>query len=125
MIEQGTYEILRDRLLGSGKTLAAKADALNKRRIEVFGEKGMLRAENQTPTTLERFGAEATCGDNPWPNFQARYAAAYAAELSSFISSVQRRKPAEVPPEDSRRVLLLCEAARKSSQTGAAVKIKN
>ena len=37
MIEQGTYEILRDRLLGSGKTLAAKADALNKRRIEVFG----------------------------------------------------------------------------------------
>jgi myo-inositol 2-dehydrogenase/D-chiro-inositol 1-dehydrogenase len=94
-------------------------------RIEVFGEKGMLRAENQTPTTLERFGAEATCGDNPWPNFQARYAAAYAAELSSFISSVERRKPAEVPPEDSRRVLLLCEAARKSSQTGAAVKIKN
>src|ERR1700741_4913641 len=37
MIEQGTYEILRDRLLASGKGLAAKAAALNKRRIEVFG----------------------------------------------------------------------------------------
>ncbi|HEU4888477.1 MAG TPA: DNA repair ATPase, partial [Thermoanaerobaculia bacterium] len=37
MIEQGTYEILRDRLLASGKTLAAKAETLNKRRIEVFG----------------------------------------------------------------------------------------
>jgi MoxR-like ATPase len=37
MIEQGTYEILRDRLLASGKALAAKADTLNKRRIDVFG----------------------------------------------------------------------------------------
>jgi MoxR-like ATPase len=37
MIEQGTYEILRDRLLASGKALAAKAASLNKRRIDVFG----------------------------------------------------------------------------------------
>ena len=94
-------------------------------RIEVFGEKGMLRAANLTPTTVERFGAEATCADNPWPNFQTRYAAAYAAELTSFISSVQRGKPAEIPPEDSRQVLLLCEAARKSSETGKPVRLKN
>jgi myo-inositol 2-dehydrogenase/D-chiro-inositol 1-dehydrogenase len=94
-------------------------------RIEVFGEKGMLRAGNLAPTTVERFGAEATCADNPWPNFQTRYAAAYAAELTSFIDSVQRGKPAAIPPEDSRQVLLLCEAARKSSETGAPVRIKN
>ena len=94
-------------------------------RIEVFGEKGMLRAANLTPTTVERFGAEGTCADNPWPNFQTRYAAAYAAELTSFISSVQRGKPAEIPPEDSRQVLLLCEAARKSSETGKPVRLKN
>ncbi|HET8773683.1 MAG TPA: DNA repair ATPase, partial [Thermoanaerobaculia bacterium] len=37
MIEQGTYEILRDRLGVSGKAISEKADALNKRRIEVFG----------------------------------------------------------------------------------------
>ena len=94
-------------------------------RIEVLGAKGMLRAENLAPTTVERFGAEATSADNPWPNFQTRYAAAYAAELSSFIRSVETRKPAEVPPEDSRKVLLLCEAALKSSQTGKPVRIKN
>ena len=93
-------------------------------RIEVHGSKGMLRAENLTPTSVEGFGARATCADNPWPNFQTRYAAAYDAELSSFISSVQRRKPAEIPPEDSRRVLLLCEAALKSSQSGKPVKVK-
>ena len=93
-------------------------------RIEVFGEKGMLRAENLAPTTAERFGAEATCRDNPWPNFQTRYAAAYAAELTSFITSVRRRKPAEIPPEDSRRVLLLCEAAARSARTGQPVRVK-
>ena len=94
-------------------------------RIEVFGSKGMLRAANLTPTSVESFGAQAASGDNPWPNFQTRYAAAYAAELSSFIQSVEKRKPAEIPPEDSRKVLLLCEAALKSSQTGKPVKIKN
>jgi myo-inositol 2-dehydrogenase/D-chiro-inositol 1-dehydrogenase len=93
-------------------------------RIEVFGSKGMLRAANLAPTSVERFGAQATCADNPWPSFQTRYAAAYAAELTSFISSVERGKPAEIPPEDSRQVLLLCEAARKSSETGKPVKIK-
>jgi myo-inositol 2-dehydrogenase / D-chiro-inositol 1-dehydrogenase len=94
-------------------------------RIEVFGSKGMLRAENLTPTSVERADAQATCGDNPWPNFQTRYSAAYAAELSSFIQSVEKRKPAEIPPEDSRKVLMLCEAALKSSQTGKPVQIKN
>ena len=93
-------------------------------RIEAFGEKGMLRAENLPPTTVERFGGESTTADNPWPNFQTRYTAAYAAELTSFIQSVERRKPAEIPPEDSRRVLLLCEAAAKSSQTGQPVRVK-
>ncbi len=92
-------------------------------RIEVFGSKGMLRAGNLTPTTVECSGSTSTSGDNPWPSFQTRYAAAYAAELSSFINSVERRKPSEVPPEDSRRVLLLCEAAKKSATTGQPVKV--
>ena len=94
-------------------------------RIEVFGSKGMLRAENLTPTSVESFGAQATSADNPWPNFQTRYTAAYAAEMASFIHSVEKKKPAEIPPEDSRKVLLLCEAALKSSQSGKTVKIKN
>jgi myo-inositol 2-dehydrogenase / D-chiro-inositol 1-dehydrogenase len=93
-------------------------------RIEVFGSKGMLRAGNLTPTTVERSGAESTCADNPWPNFQTRYAAAYAAELSSFIGSVERRKPAEVRPEDSRQVLLLAEAAQQSARSGKPVRVR-
>jgi myo-inositol 2-dehydrogenase/D-chiro-inositol 1-dehydrogenase len=93
-------------------------------RIEVFGEKGMLRAGNLPPTTVVRSSEESTSADNPWPNFQTRYTAAYAAELTSFIQSVERGRPAEIPPEDSRRVLMLCEAAAKSAQTGQPVKIR-
>ena len=92
-------------------------------RIEVLGAKGMLRAENLAPTTVERFGAEATLADNPWPNFQTRYAAAYAAELSSFIRSVERGERPEVGPEDSRQVLLLAEAALESSRSGKPVRL--
>jgi myo-inositol 2-dehydrogenase / D-chiro-inositol 1-dehydrogenase len=94
-------------------------------RIEVLGAKGMLRAANVAPTSVERFGAEATFADNPLPNFQTRYAAAYAAELSSFIRSVETRKPVEVGPEDSRQVLVLAEAALQSSRTRKPVKVKN
>jgi myo-inositol 2-dehydrogenase/D-chiro-inositol 1-dehydrogenase len=92
-------------------------------RIEVLGEKGMLRAENLTPTTVEQFGASSTAKDNPWPNFQTRYAEAYAAEVGSFIRSVERGEPAEVGPRDGREVLVLAEAAFKSSQSGKPVRI--
>jgi myo-inositol 2-dehydrogenase/D-chiro-inositol 1-dehydrogenase len=92
-------------------------------RIEVLGEKGMLRAENLTPTTVEQFGASSTARDNPWPNFQTRYAEAYAAEVGSFIRSVERGEPAEVGPRDGREVLVLAEAALKSSQSGKPVRI--
>jgi len=36
-IERGTYEIIRDRLLGHGSELEARATALNARRLELFG----------------------------------------------------------------------------------------
>jgi myo-inositol 2-dehydrogenase/D-chiro-inositol 1-dehydrogenase len=93
-------------------------------RIEVLGAKGMLRAENLPPTTVERFGADATSADNPWPSFQTRYAAAYAAELSSFIKSVERGTRPEVGPEDNRQVLVLAQAALQSIRSGNPVKIK-
>jgi myo-inositol 2-dehydrogenase/D-chiro-inositol 1-dehydrogenase len=93
-------------------------------RIEVLGAKGMLRAENLAPTTVERFGADGTVADRPHPNFQTRYAAAYAAELSSFIGSVERREPTEVGPRDGRQVLVLAAAALQSTRSGKPVRIE-
>jgi myo-inositol 2-dehydrogenase / D-chiro-inositol 1-dehydrogenase len=90
-------------------------------RIEVHGSKGLLRAENVGPSSVERFDAAGGRADSPWPNFQTRYAAAYAAELDSFIRSVEQGQPPEVGPRDGRAVLLLAEAAEQSRRTGKPV----
>ena len=92
-------------------------------RIEVFGSKGLLRAENLVPTTIERLGAEGTVADKPYPGFQTRYEAAYAAELSAFIRSVESGEKAEPGPRDGRQVLVLANAARESYLSGRPVKL--
>jgi myo-inositol 2-dehydrogenase/D-chiro-inositol 1-dehydrogenase len=83
----------------------------------------MLRAENVVPSSVERLDAAGGRTDSPWPGFQSRYAAAYAAELDSFIRSVERGEPPEVGPRDGRAVLLLAEAALQSSRTGKPVRL--
>src|SRR5439155_442461 len=50
-------------------------------RIEVFGSKGMLRAENRTPTTVERSDDQASARDKPLHLFLERHAHAYRADL--------------------------------------------
>jgi hypothetical protein len=65
-MEQGTYELLRDRLSSHGKQLAAKAGSLNKRRIELFGGSEMallgsdrIRTENNcVPRDIVEAGGE-------------------------------------------------------------------
>ena len=92
-------------------------------RIEVFGSKGMLRAENLNPTTVEHFGAAGVVSDKPYPGFQSRYDAAYAAELSAFIAAVERGAKVEPGPRDGRQVLVLANAAKESYLTGKPVRI--
>ena len=54
-IERGTYEIIRDRLLGHGKILAERADGLNKKRLEIFGSTELAVLGN------ERIRTENNC----------------------------------------------------------------
>jgi myo-inositol 2-dehydrogenase / D-chiro-inositol 1-dehydrogenase len=93
-------------------------------RIEVFGAKGMLRAANITPTSVERFGAGGTLRDAPLHFFLERYAAAYRAELTSFVDSLHKKKAMPVGPHDGRQALVLAEAALKSLKTNSSVKLK-
>jgi hypothetical protein len=79
---------------------------------------------SRSPTFQLRHVASDTQHINPWPNFQTRYAAAYAAEVSSFIRSVETHKTVEVGPEDSRQVLVLAQAALKCSQVGRPVRLR-
>jgi myo-inositol 2-dehydrogenase/D-chiro-inositol 1-dehydrogenase len=92
-------------------------------RIEVFGSQGMLRAENLKPTTVERFDANGVTADKPFPGFQSRFDAAYAAELSEFIAGVELGTKVSPGPRDGRQVIVLANAAMESYKTGKAVKI--
>jgi myo-inositol 2-dehydrogenase/D-chiro-inositol 1-dehydrogenase len=92
-------------------------------RIEVFGSKGLLRAENVGETTLEHFGPKGTVSDRPLDFFLERYAAAYRAELAAFLSALERKHAMPVGADDGRRALVLAEAALKSLKTGKAAQV--
>ena len=92
-------------------------------RVEVLGSKGMLRAGNRTPTTVERAGIDGVARDKPLHFFLERYAEAYAAEMAHFIAALGNGVPPSVGPKDGRQALVLAEAALKSMKTGAVVKI--
>jgi myo-inositol 2-dehydrogenase/D-chiro-inositol 1-dehydrogenase len=92
-------------------------------RIEVAGAKGMLRAQNIGETTVEHFGPKGTVSDRPLDFFLERYADAYRAEMTSFLSALKSKQQMPVGARDGRQALVLAEAALKSHKTGQAVKI--
>jgi myo-inositol 2-dehydrogenase / D-chiro-inositol 1-dehydrogenase len=89
-------------------------------RIEVFGAKGLLRAENLGETTVEQFTPRGTVSDRPLDFFLERYAEAYRIELSSFVSALKNNSAMPVSAADGRRALVLAEAAIKSLKSGKA-----
>ncbi|WP_282609831.1 inositol 2-dehydrogenase [Pelagibius sp. Alg239-R121] len=92
-------------------------------RIEVHGSKGMLRAENQLPTTLEIATESGVSHDKPLYFFLERYAAAYRAELEAFIDAVTAAEAPSPCGEDGRRALVLADAALQSLREGRTVKL--
>jgi myo-inositol 2-dehydrogenase/D-chiro-inositol 1-dehydrogenase len=92
-------------------------------RVEVHGAKGRLLAGNQTATTVELANETAVSSDKPLHFFLERYAAAYRAELATFVDALVHEKPMPVGAADGRQALVLAEAAAKSLRTGRPVKL--
>ncbi len=90
-------------------------------RIEVFGSKGLLRARNQTATTMELWNERGVTSDKALPFFPERYVEAYAAEINHFIDAVSHGTPLEVGGEAGRASLALADAAQKSRDSGQPV----
>ena len=118
-------------------TLVAKSGALcqisNSRRcaygydqrIEAFGEKGMLQAGNQRPTTVSFWGAGATEARDPVLNFFIeRYTPAYHAEIDHFVDCVEKGTAPLVGYRDGREALRLADAALESMRTGQTVRLE-
>jgi len=93
-------------------------------RAEAFGSRGMLQVDNRRATTLRRWSAERTDGQDPLLHFFIqRYAEAYVHELNDFIDVVEKGGKPAVDFEDGRRALIIADAAWESVRTGRAVTI--
>jgi myo-inositol 2-dehydrogenase/D-chiro-inositol 1-dehydrogenase len=62
-------------------------------RVEVFGSKGMVKAENVSKSTVERYSSENEIKKNPLPIFNERFHEAYIDEIKYFVDAVQNDKP--------------------------------
>jgi myo-inositol 2-dehydrogenase/D-chiro-inositol 1-dehydrogenase len=93
-------------------------------RLEAFGEKGMLQAGNQRPTTLSFWGAAATEARDPVLHFFIeRYTAAYLAEIDHFVDCLEQGKAPLVGYRDGREALRLADAALDSMRTGQTIRL--
>lgn len=92
-------------------------------RIEVHGQKGMLRAENQLESTVEL----ATDGGFTRPPaqhfFLERYEAAYLAEMRAFVEAVASGAAANPGIRDGLQAQILADAAALSLETGRPVQL--
>jgi myo-inositol 2-dehydrogenase/D-chiro-inositol 1-dehydrogenase len=93
------------------------------KRIEAFGEKGMLQAGNMLETTLAFAGERGIVADKPLAFFLERYAVAYRAELESFLDAVEGTAPPSPSGEDGLHALILADAATESAKTGKPVRV--
>ena len=94
-------------------------------RVEVFGSKGMLRAENQTENTITQYNETGIVADKIPLFFLERYAQAYKREIDSFIASLGDVNLADNIPGtiDGLNALLLAQAARSSVELKDIIRV--
>lgn len=89
-------------------------------RIEVFGSKGMIQADNETPNNTTYYTKDGVFKEKPLFFFLERYNDAFITEEQAFIDSILTNKPTKVGAFDGLQPVLIGLAARKSCQKGGA-----
>jgi myo-inositol 2-dehydrogenase/D-chiro-inositol 1-dehydrogenase len=92
-------------------------------RIEVHGSGGLLRADNQFATTVQKATGDGFNSDPVLNFFLERYTPAYRAEMDTFVTGVLEGKPLNPTGEDGLRALVLADAAEESAKSGKSVKV--
>ncbi|KGD96903.1 inositol 2-dehydrogenase [Rhizobium sp. YS-1r] len=83
-------------------------------RIEVHGSLGSIAAENQRPVSIELATKDGFTRPPLHDFFMTRYTAAYAAEISAFIDSLETGSAPSPSVEDGLAALALADAALRS-----------
>jgi len=92
-------------------------------RVEVFGSKGCVIANNDTLNTVRMYTTENISTDKIPHFFLERYMESYAAELQSFFKCLQNDKEPSPSGDDGLQNVLVAMAAKKSFEEHRPVKI--
>jgi len=92
-------------------------------RAEVFGSKGMVQAENLTPTATKVSGSEGVTADKPLFFFLERYMDSYCLEMREFITCLQEGTEPKATGYDGRVSVQIAKAARLSYDKKRPVKV--
>ncbi|XP_072942263.1 uncharacterized oxidoreductase YrbE-like [Epargyreus clarus] len=94
-------------------------------RLEVFGNKGMIKIENERPchSTEVVLGHEGIKLNPIYYSFPSRYKVAYQRELEHFLDVVQYGVPMEVTSWQTLAVSKIATAAEESARTGKTVNL--
>lgn len=90
-------------------------------RIEAFGSKGMVKADNVLESTVSVWGADGAAADRLQNFFLDRYAAAYRLEMDHFADILSGRAAPAITYADGVGALELAEAAAQSVRSGQVV----
>ncbi|RCW21118.1 myo-inositol 2-dehydrogenase [Ciceribacter lividus] len=93
-------------------------------RIEVHGSLGAVSAENQRPVSIEVATKDGYTRPPLHDFFMTRYTAAYAAEISAFIDSLEKGTAPSPSAEDGLIALALADAALKSAKENKVVRVE-
>ena len=92
-------------------------------RIEVFGSKGMVQADNNYEDSHRLYTNKGVQGALPLHFFLERYAAAYKSEMASYVESLKNGNNVPVDGNDGLMSLQIGLAAIKSLKEKRPVKI--
>jgi myo-inositol 2-dehydrogenase/D-chiro-inositol 1-dehydrogenase len=92
-------------------------------RVEIFGSKGMVCADNNYPENHRYFSGDGVHGSLPLNFFMDRYLEAYANEMKIFCDAVINDLPLPVSGYDGLMSVVIAMAAKKSHLEHRPVKL--
>jgi myo-inositol 2-dehydrogenase/D-chiro-inositol 1-dehydrogenase len=92
-------------------------------RVEVFGSKGCVVADNEATNTVRIYTAECTSIDKIPYFFMERYMESYLTELKYFFKCLRENREPKPNGEDGLQNVLIASAAQKSYEENRPVKI--
>ena len=92
-------------------------------RIEAFGSKGMLQAENRSPVSTVLSGDEGLLRPTIEHSFPTRYREAYRQELTAFSNCLREDAPMPITHEDVRMSFILSELGEQSHREARPIRV--